>query len=282
MLLIDSGGTVMFGDAVAGRENVFEPSFAPVLLIIVGPDALIGNVVNPTEDAVELALRAVELISTVVAGTDVRDTLDNVPTGSGPELKLPLAEKLLVEKPFVTAEVIDALGNVKEVPETELEISLDDRPSEAELLVRLGTVSVATVPVIPLDGNRETEVVSLFVAVLPIELLADEPPDDVNGDIIVGPDNVNDIGPADADAPALFCVDAVPEITELCGLGGPVSVNGTLGLGTDDSGILPVTAPVAAEVTIVSLGNIVSVKTPLDTVIVVIIADAEPVNRGIT
>ncbi|RYC61842.1 hypothetical protein CHU98_g4349 [Xylaria longipes] len=243
MLLIDPGGTVMFDDLVTGRESVFEPSLAPALLVTIGPEELFGNVVNPTEDTVELALRAVGPIVPVVAGTDVRDMLNNDPTDSNPELKLPLAEKLLVEKLFVTAEGIDTLGDINEVPETELETPLDDRPSEAELR------------------------------------LADEPPDGVSDDMIVVPESVNCTGLADAPAP--FCEDIEPEIPEPPELGDLVSVRGTLGLGTNDSEILPVIAPVAAEVTIVSLGTIVSVKTPLDKVIVVIIADVGLVNGRI-
>lgn len=171
MLLIDSGGTVTFDDTVAGGESVFDPSLAPVLLVTVGLDVLFGNIVNPSEDVVGFAPGMVELIGTVVAGTDVRDTLDNVPTGSDPELRLPLAEKLLAEKPVVTAKEVDTLGNVKEVPETELEIPLEDRPSEAELPVRLGTVPVGAVPANPLEGTGGPEEASPFVAVLPIELV---------------------------------------------------------------------------------------------------------------
>ncbi|KAI8951571.1 hypothetical protein F4801DRAFT_601150, partial [Xylaria longipes] len=274
MLLIDPGGTVMFDDSLAGRESVFEPSLAPALLVTIGPEELFGHVVNPTEDTVELALRAVGPIVPVVAGTDVRDMLDNDPTDSNPELELSLAEKLLVEKLFVTAEVIDILADINEVPETELETPLDDRPSEAELRVRLFPVSVATVPVNPLEGSWETEDASLFVAVLSIELILD-----TDDDMIVVPDSVNCTGLADAPAP--FCEDIEPEIPEPPELGDLVSVRGTLGLGTNDSEILPVIAPVAAEVTIVSLGNIVSVKTPLDKVIVVIIADVRLVNGRI-
>lgn len=110
-------------------------------------------------------------------------------------------------------------------------------------------------------------------------MLPDGPLNEVSDDMVIGPDVVNDIGPSDA--PALFCEDIEPEITGFPELMGRVSVSGTLGLDTDDSEILPVTAPVAADVTIVSLGNIVSVKTPLDKVIVVIIADVALVNGGI-
>ncbi|KAI0487412.1 hypothetical protein F4859DRAFT_509980 [Xylaria cf. heliscus] len=296
MLLIDPGGKVMFDDTVTDRESVFEPSLAPVLLVNVELNEPFGDIVNTAEaeDVVKLAFRGVELSGIIVAGTDVRDTLDNVPTDSSPELELPLAEILLREKLLVTAEVVDRLGNIKEVSAAELEIPLEDNPSEAELPVIPGTVSVAAVLVNPLEGNMETEEVSLFVTVLSIELvldtelvegkefdvpwLTDEPLNEVKGDIIVDP--VNDIGAGDA--PALFCGDIELELTGLSEPGDLVAVSGTLGLSTDDPGILPVIAPVAAEVTMVSPGNNVSVVTLPEKVMTVIIGGLGLVNGGIT
>lgn len=123
------------------------------------------------------------------------------------------------------------------------------------LLTDVGVIAVTFKKLVN-DPEEVLEMeVSVFVAALPVKLVFDN-------DVVRGFELEVDIELV------------TPELRDA------VSVSGTLVLGAEDPGRLPVTGPFASEVRIVSLGDIVSVNTPEDTVIAVIVAEVEFVIGG--
>ncbi|KAF2969032.1 hypothetical protein GQX73_g4559 [Xylaria multiplex] len=206
-------------------------------------------------------------------------------------VRLPLAEMLLSGKLLagvedaVMLDVMNDSENVLELSVAELKVLLDGVIG-VELPLIPGVISIVPELVPTLEGNGET-----LVTMLPIELLLGNGLvrglefvvskldswefEDIGGDMIVGPDNVNDIGIEDI--PSLFDADIDPETPVICELIDPVSVIEPLALGIEEPVLLAVTGPVSADVRIVSVGIIVSVNVTLEgTVIIVTISDVVP------
>ncbi|KAI0975776.1 hypothetical protein F4678DRAFT_457130 [Xylaria arbuscula] len=143
MVLTDVGDNVTFDGPADVSGGTFEVSLKTVP--DTEPDEILAEVVNSTEDTTELSPKPVELTGPVVA-----------------ELLLPVE--------MLVASVIVILGDIEDISETEFKMLLEDT-IEDELPLRFDTVPVVAKLGAALEGNGETEMATLFVNVLPVELV---------------------------------------------------------------------------------------------------------------
>lgn len=219
----------------------------------------------------------------VVNESDVMLPTEGVPVTTDDRLPR-LSEEAKPDGVFVIPPVSDAPVTVTLVTELVAGCVVKTKPELVSMLLvteelareltkLLIVPSVGTVRLPPLlvTGSDDVAAMDEFPSVrLPVAetLLSDMLLMDVGDDETVRPD----VGVGSE--PPLLSVDIELEIPVVSELRGLVSVSGTLEPATEDSETLPVAGPASAEVTIVSLGYIVSVNITLDDkVTIVIISD---------
>ncbi|KAK5626929.1 hypothetical protein RRF57_002644 [Xylaria bambusicola] len=285
MLLRDVGCSALFENVLNDSEPVLKVS--PVAgLPRVEPDGLLEEAVNDNEGPIKPPLELVSVVERPAPGREVRDVLGNIAVDSSPELELPLIEIMLVGSKLVTSEVTDILGNLKDVSDGELETPLG-AITDPEPPGRLETVSAVVIFEVTLEADIDVDMSLLFVAIFSKELeLGDElvegygvevskvdnkVPVEICDFTVGGPNGGGDS--VAEDKLALFGEGTELEGPEPCELREPDPLG---------PGMLPVTGPFAAEVTILSVGKMVLVNVTPDTVITIVDSDAKPIVGTVT